>query len=291
MSGHVPVRTDDGSGPRAPVQVQAPPARWIGSWSLASRPHACARRPPAPRLAGRGRRRPRLAGRGAGRARLVRRPGQRDRGRELQGRLDRLGHPGRRRRRCGPPGLHDEHQRPAGRHGAVQDRRRRRVHDRHLPHGLLRRGGRARGGEQRRPLRARGLRGLPEARRHPDGRLQRLGRLGELGRSRHRGLRHLLREAHALGRRRQPRRVRRARRRRQLEPPVPDVGHDLAGLQRLRRREPVRERRRPAGRRPRPRLCRLLRPALHHARRTPRRTGCSTRSTRWSASSRPTATT
>ena len=44
---------------------------------------------------------------------------------------------------------------------------------------------------------------------------------------------------------------------------VPDVRHDLAGLQRLRRRT-LYATRRPAGRRP-PRLCRLLRPALHHA--------------------------
>ena len=67
--------------------------------------------------------------------------------------------------------------------------------------------------------------------------------------------------------------------------PVPDVGHDVAGLQRLRRQQPLRRRRRPAA------PSRSATTALHDARQTRRKTGCSTPSIRWSAGSRPTATT
>ena len=49
-------------------------------------------------------------------------------------------------------------------------------------------------------------------------------------------------------RRRQPHRLRRPRRRQPLRPALPDLGHHLAGLQRLRRQQPVRRHRRPAGR-------------------------------------------
>ena len=71
-----------------------------------------------------------------------------------------------------------------------------------------------------------------------------------------------------------------------LRPAVPDLGHHLAGLQQLRRQQPVH---RLAGR---PRVQGQLQPAVHHPRRsTTGRTGSSTPSTRWCAGSRPTATT
>ena len=66
---------------------------------------------------------------------------------------------------------------------------------------------------------------------------------------------------------------------------VPDLRHDLAGLQPVRRQLALR--RQPG----RARLQGQLQPAVHHARRRRPRTGCSTPSTRWSAGWSATATT
>ena len=77
-----------------------------------------------------------------------------------------------------------------------------------------------------------------------------LVRLRQLGSSRRRGRcrpppsrgstsRTLVRSRHG---RREPHRLRRAQRRRRLGPAVPDLGHDLAGLQHLRRQQPLRRR-------------------------------------------------
>ena len=107
---------------------------------------------------------------------------------------------------------------------------------------------------------------LPDRRRHRPGRLRQLGGLGILGGARRRGLRHLLRQAGARGRHRRraatsssscattPAHVRHA---------VPDLRHDLAGLQPLRRQQPLRRR---PGHRSGPRLQGQLQPAVHHAR-------------------------
>ena len=131
--------------------------------------------------------------------------------------------------------------------------------------------------------------GLPEGQRHRMVDCSSWARVGELGRARRRGLRHLLRQADPLGRRLEPHRLRRARRRRQLGPALPDVGHDLAGLQRLRRQQPVRSGGPPDAGPRAPTRSPTTGPSPPAA--TPRRTGCSTPSTRWSACSRPTATT
>ena len=100
-----------------------------------------------------------------------------------------------------------------------------------------------------------------------------------------RGVGDLLRQGRPFERRCEPHRLRRPRRRRQLGPAVPDVGHDLAGLQPVRRQLALR--RQPG----RARLQGLLQPAVHHARDAAPRTGSSTPSTRWSAGSSATATT
>ena len=245
------------------------------------------RRPPAPRLAGRGRRRPRLAGRRAGGARLVRRPGQRDRGRELQGRLDRLGHPGRRRRRRGAPGLHDEHQRPAGRHGAVQDRRRRRVHDRHLPHGLLRRGGRAQGGDDVAHSAPADQPACPKQRgtRMVDCGSWAVSASWAVPATAVSGIYFAKLTAPGGGASHVVFVVRDDDGSSDLLFQTSDTtwqAYNAYGGNSLY----VGRRRTPAAR-----LQGQLRPALQHARRRRRRTGCSTPSTRWSAGSRPTATT
>ena len=86
---------------------------------------------------------------------------------------------------------------------------------------------------------------------------------------------HLLRQgrAHRHGRR-EPHRVHRAQRCEHVGPGVPDFGHDLAGLQQLRRQQPVH---RLAGHQPGPRLQGELQPSVQHARAsTAARTGCST---------------
>ena len=63
--------------------------------------------------------------------------------------------------------------------------------------------------------------------------------------------------------RRQPHRVHRARRREHLRHGVPDFGHHLAGLQQLRRQQPVHGL---AGHQPGPRLQGELQPSVQHAR-------------------------
>ena len=241
------------------------------------------RRPPAPRLARRGRRRPRLAGRGAGRARLVRRPGQRDRG-QLQGRLDRLGHPGGGAGDAGLQGYATNIGVPQG--GTVQFKidaaRAYTIDIFHMGYTA----GRARARwRARRPLRARGLTGPARSDAGtPYGRLQRLGRLGELGRSRHAvsGIyfAKLWRSKAAAS-------------------ATSCSSSDDNGSSNLLFQTSdtawqaynayggeACTTRRPAGHGPAPALCPHLRPALHHGGGRPRSWG-STRSTRWSAPSRP----
>ena len=153
---------------------------------------------------------------------------------------------------------------------------------RHLPDGLLRRA-RARA----RSRRSSPLAALPQIqpaclqqRRDRAGRLRQLGRVGHLDGPGRRGLGHLLRQAGARRhRRRQPHRVRRARRRARSRPAVPDLGHHLAGLQPLRRQQPLH-----GGQ------CRPAAPTRSattaRSRRAATPTGglpCSTPSTRWSA--------
>ena len=86
-----------------------------------------------------------------------------------------------------------------------------------------------------------------------------------------RGVRHLLREggAHRY-RRREPHRLRRARRREHVRPALPDLGHDLAGLQPVRRQQPLRRRPRD---RSEPRLQGQLQPAVHDPRHDARGLG------------------
>ena len=131
--------------------------------------------------------------------------------------------------------------------------------------------------------------GLSDRSHHRSGRLRQLGGVGVLGRAR-----------------RTPRRASTspswcARTRRtgapatsssscatttaRLSTALPDVGHDLAGVQPVRRQQLVR---RLAGR---PRLQGELQPPVHHRAARRPRTGSSTPSTRWCAGSRPTATT
>ncbi len=107
---------------------------------------------------------------------------------------------------------------------------------------------------------------LPRHRRHDrrqPRRLRQLERVGVVVGAGRRDLRSLRRPAQARRQRRgEPHRLRRARRRRQLRPPVPDVGHDLAGVQQLRRQQPLRRSRaRPQGE---------LQPPLRHPGRTDR---------------------
>ena len=94
------------------------------------------------------------------------------------------------------------------------------------------------------------------------GRLRQLERLGDLVGPGGRGVRHLLRQARARRRRRrvEPHHVRRPRRRRARRRAVPDLGHHLAGLQPVRRQQPLHRLPR------RPRLQGQLQPAVHHAR-------------------------
>ena len=233
----------------------------------------------------RGRRARRPRGRGPERPRLVRRPRQRDRGRELPAghsaeRVGRL-----RRRRLEHPGLRDRHQRrPQGEtvHFKIDTDASRYQLD------IYRMG--YYGGDGARKVATVQPTSAPQT--QPACLTNAATGLIDCGNwaesaswavPADRGLGHLLRQAGATTtrRRRQPHRLRRPRRRRQLGPAVPDVGHDLAGLQRLRRQQPLR-------RQPRhgPRLQGQLQPAVHHARRRAPRTGSSTPSTRWSAGSK-----
>ena len=100
--------------------------------------------------------------------------------------------------------------------------------------------------------------------RNRAGRLRQLGRVRLLAGPGRRGVRDLLRPArpHRRHERGQPRLVRRTRRRQPLGPGVPDVRHDLAGVQQLRRQQPLRRFAR------RPGVQGELQPAVHHARAT-----------------------
>ena len=111
----------------------------------------------------------------------------------------------------------------------------------------------------------------PQPAELPDQRIDRADRLRQLGET------ALVDGAHDGGRpgvyvakltrhrhgRRQSHRVRRSRRSGARRHPVPDLGHDLAGLQHLRRQQPLRRR---AGRQSRPRLQGELQPSVHDAR-------------------------
>ena len=165
----------------------------------------------------------------------------------------------------GDPGLRHRHQRQPGRRRSVQGRH---AGDglppRHLPHGLLRRPGRAQGRDG--PAVGDPAADQPACLNDAATGLIDCGnwaRLGDVGRAGRRRLGHLLRQARPRGRhrRRQPHRLRRARRRRPLGPAVPDLGHDLAGLQPVRRQQPLHAAS-PAG----PRLQGQLQPAVHDPR-------------------------
>ena len=195
-------------------------------------------------------------------ARALRQP---DPGRERQ-----AGHAGEhlehlRPRRSEPAGLHDQHQLRPGPDRPVQDHGQRRLPDGHLPARLVRRRrGPQGGGDDRVPRRgpgpvpgpaddgARGLRGLVGVR--------------VVGDPARRRLRRLLRPPHRQRRRREPHRLRGPQRPLALGHLLPDVRHHLAGLQRLRRQQPVHGR--PAdGRQHSARRQGQLQPALRHARR------------------------
>ena len=193
---------------------------------------------------------------------------------------------------CQHPGLRHRHQRRPGPDRPLQGRHERdRLPPRHLPDGLLRRRRRAQGGDgpavgepAAEPAR------VPQRRQHRARRLRQLGRVGLLGGAGGRRLGHLLRQARARGRDAggEPHLLRRPRRRRPLGPPLPDLRHDLAGLQPVRRQQPLRGW---PGNQSRPRLQGQLQPAVHDPRSHPRGLLRSTPSTRWSAGSSATATT
>ena len=119
-------------------------------------------------------------------------------------------------------------------------------------------------------------------------RLRQLGGLGQLGRAVDRGLRastspRLTTPRHG---RHEPHHVRRAQRREHVRRLVPDLRHDVARVQHVRRLELL------PGRRRRARLQAQLQPAVRHARRrAAAATSTSAPSTRWCASSSATGTT
>ena len=168
---------------------------------------------------------------------------QRHRLREPEGRKprERMGRLGRRRHQH--PGLHDRHQRGPGRPGAVQGQhRRQQLPAGHLSHGVLQRARRAEGrdGAAVRGAAADPAR-MPHASRHRIDRLRQLGAVRVMGGAGRRRVGHLFRQGRApRQRRRQSHLLRRARRRWAIGPPVPDVGHDVAGIQHLRRQQPLR---------------------------------------------------
>ena len=160
---------------------------------------------------------------------------QRDRGGELpagQSR-DRVG---RQRRRVGvDPGLRHEHRASTrARRSRSRSTRPRRTTG-STSTGWATTAGRARARSRRSSRRrpAAEPAGLPDDGGDGPDRLRQLGRVGELGGPGRRGLRHLPRQARARGRdgRVEPHGLRRARRRRRLRAAVPDLRHDLAGLQ------------------------------------------------------------
>ena len=132
---------------------------------------------------------------------------------------ERMGH--LRRRRHQHPGLRDRHQRQSRQHGLLQGRyQRSELSLRHLPHGLLRRAGRAQG-RDRQPVGepAAEPADLPERHHDRPDRLRQLGRLRLMGRTGQRDFGHLLRQGRAhRHRRREPHRLRRPRRREHVRP-------------------------------------------------------------------------
>ena len=90
-----------------------------------------------------------------------------------------------------------------------------------------------------------------------------------VGRAGDRRVGDLLRQAgaHRRHRRRQPRLLRRARRRRRVRHALPDLGHHVAGLQQLRRQQPLHRRT------SRARVQGELQPSVHHARQRARGLG------------------
>ena len=176
--------------------------------------------------------------------------------------------PGRatRRSRASPPTSAS-----TGRDGPLQGRhRRQRLPHRHLPARLLRRQRRAEGRDGHAARRAAAdPAGLPHRRRRPASSTAATGPCRPRGRSRPTPSRASTSPSSYARRhrRRQPHRLRRPRRREPLRRPLPDLGHDLAGLQQLRRQQPLRRRARP-GRG----LQGQLQPPVHHARRRRRRT-------------------
>ena len=158
-----------------------------------------------------------------------------------------------RRGRREHPGLRHRHQRQPRRQ-TVRFKiktHRDQLPPRHLPAGLLRRArarARSRRCSPRRRCRRPSRACLTDAATGLD-RLRQLGRVGVLGRARRTPSPASTSPGSSAtdDRRRQPHRLRRARRRRRLRPALPDLGHDLAGLQPLRRQQPLHAAR-PAGR-------------------------------------------
>ncbi len=101
---------------------------------------------------------------------------------------------------------------------------------------------------------------VPDRHRHGPRRLRQLGSLGQLAGPGRRGLRRLPRAAQP-GRHRRPEshRFRRPRRLEPLQDGRPDLGHDVGGVQHLRRLQPL-----PGSERAAPRVQGQLQPPLHH---------------------------
>jgi hypothetical protein len=168
------------------------------------------------------------------------------RGGELSPRESEIGVGGGRRRRSHHPGLRHRHQREPRWDGRVQGLDRRLgLPDRHLPDRLLRRRRRS-SRRDRQPLSALAPGPARVHDRRSDGprRLRELGPVRLMAGSGGLDLGRLLRAARPPRQRRgESHPVRRARRREPLRRPLQDLGHDLAGLQRLGREEPLRLRR------------------------------------------------
>ena len=150
---------------------------------------------------------------------------------------------GQRVRRLDDPGLRHVDERQRRRHDPLQGQvDRLRVPHRHLPAGLLPGQRRAPAAGQRPP----DGEPAPDPARLPDrfgdgaDRLRQLGRVGVLDGPVHLGLRRLHRQAHTRRQRgRQPDPLRRPRRRGALGHAREDVRLDVAGLQQVRRQQPV----------------------------------------------------
>ena len=171
------------------------------------------------------------------------------------------------------------------------------VPPRHPAPGLLRRRRRAARSPPACRSRARRPAGVPDRAGDRARRLRQLGRLGLLDGAQHRGLRRLRRPPRAQRhRRRQPDPVRRARRLEPLRRRPADLRRDLAGLQQLRRQQPLQVHGLVPGRQPaglQGRVRGVLQPPVGRIRSRPTAATptSGTPSTRWCASSRRTATT